>query len=85
MCGGIIVQVVGNCIAVVDYHSFDRCWRKIEPAVDVKVHDEIWWQAYEGFLSRKGEVTDRRIGRCMGCNNPTTYQRQAAAGFPSGE
>ena len=74
MIGGSIVQIVsvGSSvfIEVMDYpSSLDRCWRKCV-GTDFKIGDQIWWQQYEGFLSRKDHFEDRSVGRCVPAEHP---------------
>ena len=66
MCGGTIVQKVGDTVEVLD--ELDRCWRKLERPDEVREGDSLWWESHTGYLSRHPEFRDKNIGRCVACN-----------------
>ena len=68
MVGGTVVQVSGSAVEVLDGTYFDRCWRKLDHPEQVRVGDVLWWQSFGGYLSRRPEFTDKKIGRCVPCN-----------------
>lgn len=70
MVGGSIVQVVDHKVEVLETTYFDRQWRHVPDAPDVRVGDCLWWQSFTGYLSRENEFADRNIGTCKPCDNP---------------
>lgn len=76
MCGGIIVQVVGRAVEVLDSQTFDRCWRLLPEFHIAVAGDQLWWESGQGYLSREGKFVDSNIGRCVACN---PHGRHAAA------
>ena len=75
MIGGIIVQVIDYHIEVLSVRNFDRTWRRVE-TTDVWAGDSIWWQSYQGYLSRPGEFTDRSIGSCKPSIHPESVEHE---------
>ena len=70
MVGGVITQIVGNTVEVLDDSgpTFDRCWRKLERPGEAREGDSLWWMSKTGYLTRRPEFEDRNIGRCEPCN-----------------
>jgi len=68
MIGGIVIQICGNAIEVLDTVYLDRCWRLLEKPYEVKEGDSIWWQSKNAYLSRKPDFSDKQIGKCVPCN-----------------
>jgi len=51
-------------VEVLDAACMDRHFRVVWRDVDIRVGDQLWWQLFDGMLTRAGEFEDRAIGRC---------------------
>ncbi len=70
MIGGIVVQILGDKIEVLDTTTFDRLWRRIALPTQIKEQDGIRWQNYTAYLSRGKEFRDKNIGFCFPSDKP---------------
>ena len=70
MIGGVVVQVASPYVEVLDTHSFDRCWRILRWSCAVREGDTLWWQSFQGYLTRPGEFEDFPIGPCRPADGP---------------
>jgi hypothetical protein len=51
-------------VEVLDADYMDRWFRVVWRDVDIRVGDKLWWQLFQGKLTRPGEFDDKDIGRC---------------------
>ena len=74
MVGGIVVQVVkagsSVLVEVLDTDTFDRQWRFLRGNQDIQIHDTLWWQSRQGYLSRPWRFEDRPVGFCGASSGP---------------
>jgi hypothetical protein len=51
-------------VECLEHDTLDRYFRVVWRDVDIQEGDQLWWVGYHGYLTRKGEFEDKKIGRC---------------------